>query len=148
MLCINNNSIKHQSFVYTQLNDQTVLSTTNGFNTSHLFAPSLKWSNSTTWLLNRILSGATTSSQSRPENNGNERILHLPQISKAGALPSDGLMSYPGHSLWWWGGLTPLQRCSQCILQPQPTGLHIIVRKLQVLRSYNWFQMIQIIKTI
>ena len=21
-----------------------------------------------------------------------------------------------------WGGLTPLQRCSQCILQPQPTG--------------------------
>ena len=29
-------------------------------------------------------------------------------------------MSYPGHSLG--GGLTPLQRCSQCILQPQPTG--------------------------
>ena len=22
---------------------------------------------------------------------------------------------------WWWG-LTPLQRCSRCILQPQPTG--------------------------
>ena len=29
------------------------------------------------------------------------------------------LVSYPGHS---WGGLTPLQRCSECILQPQPTG--------------------------
>ena len=29
-------------------------------------------------------------------------------------------MSYPGHS--FGGGLTPLQRCSQCILQPQPTG--------------------------
>ena len=29
-------------------------------------------------------------------------------------------VSYPGHSLG--GGLTPLQRCSQCILQPQPTG--------------------------
>ena len=25
LLCITNNSIKHQSFVYTQLNDQTVL---------------------------------------------------------------------------------------------------------------------------
>ena len=29
------------------------------------------------------------------------------------------LVSYPGHSL---EGLTPLQRSSQCILQPQPTG--------------------------
>ena len=23
-----------------------------------------------------------------------------------------------------WGGLAPPQRCSQCILQPQPTGQH------------------------
>ena len=29
-------------------------------------------------------------------------------------------MSYPGHSLG--GGLSLLQRGSQCILQPQPTG--------------------------
>ena len=29
-------------------------------------------------------------------------------------------MSYPGHS--WGGGLTPLQRSSRWILQPQPTG--------------------------
>ena len=34
-------------------------------------------------------------------------------------LPSDCLVSLPGHSL---GGLTPLQRCSRCILQSQPTG--------------------------
>ena len=34
--------------------------------------------------------------------------------------PSDCLVSYPGHSLWE-GGLTPLQKCSQSILQPQPT---------------------------
>ena len=33
---------------------------------------------------------------------------------------SDCLVSYPGHSLG--GGLTPLQRSSRCILQPQPTG--------------------------
>ena len=32
-------------------------------------------------------------------------------------MPREGVL-YPGHSL---GGLTPLQRCSQCILQPQPT---------------------------
>ena len=31
-------------------------------------------------------------------------------------------MSYPGHSLGEGGGLIPLQRCSQCILQPQLTG--------------------------
>ena len=36
-------------------------------------------------------------------------------------LGSDGFVSYPEHSLG--GGFTPLQRCSQCILQPQPTGL-------------------------
>ena len=41
LLCITNNSIKHQSFVYTQLNDQTVLFQTTQFSTSHLFALSL-----------------------------------------------------------------------------------------------------------
>ena len=32
------------------------------------------------------------------------------------------LVSYLGHS---FGGLTPLQRCRWCILQPQPTGKSI-----------------------
>ena len=41
LLRIINNSIKHQSFVYTQLNDQTVLFLTIRFNRSHLFAQSL-----------------------------------------------------------------------------------------------------------
>ena len=36
LLCITNNSFKHKSFVYTLLNDQTVL-----FSLSHLFALSL-----------------------------------------------------------------------------------------------------------
>ena len=48
-------------------------------------------------------------------------VLRIPQSSSTpGTLPSDCLVSYPGHSLG--GGLTPLQRCSQCILQPQLTG--------------------------
>ena len=50
-------------------------------------------------------------------NEGVLRILQSPSIT--GTSPSDCLVSYPGYSL---GGLTPLQRCSQCILQPQPTG--------------------------
>ena len=35
-------------------------------------------------------------------------VLHIPQISKAGALPLDGLMTYPGHSLG--SGVLPLCR--------------------------------------
>ena len=67
------------------------------------------------------LSGATTPSQSGPESEGNEGVLQIPRISKSRASPSDGLMSYPGHSLG--EGLTPLQTCSRCILQRQLTGL-------------------------
>ena len=51
-------------------------------------------------------------------------------------------MSYPGHSLG--GGLTPLQRCSRCILQPQPTGqtcigisIHFRLSLVQV-RNVYW----------
>ena len=41
LLCITNSSIKHQSFVYTEFNDQTVLFQIIQFNKSHLFALSL-----------------------------------------------------------------------------------------------------------
>ena len=44
-------------------------------------------------------SDATTPGQSGHCSNGNEGIFHIPQSSKAGALPSDGLMSFPGHLL-------------------------------------------------
>ena len=62
LLCIMNNSIKHQSSVYTQLNDHTVLFLTIQFSISHLFALSL----------NVKLSGATTPGQSEPGSDGNE----------------------------------------------------------------------------
>ena len=41
LLCITNNSIKHQSFVYAQLNDPAVLFQTIQFSISHLFTHSL-----------------------------------------------------------------------------------------------------------
>ena len=56
-------------------------------------------SNSSIRPTDRTLSGTTTSGQSGPGNNDNEGILDNPQFSKAGALLSDGLMSYPWHSL-------------------------------------------------
>ena len=54
-------------------------------------------SNSSIWLIDRILSGATSPGQSRPGSNGNEGILHIPQSFIIGAVPSDALISYPGH---------------------------------------------------
>ena len=65
-------------------------------------------------------SGATTPGQSRPGSDANERVPRIPRNSNiAGTSPSDFLVSYTGHSMG--GGLTPLQRSSQCILQPQST---------------------------
>ena len=67
------------------------------------------------------LSDATTPGQSGPGSDNNEGVLRIPQSSSITATSSsDCLMSYPGHS---FGSLIPLQRCSQCIVQPQPTGL-------------------------
>ena len=85
----------------------------------------------------------TTPGHSGPGNNDNERLLHIPQSNRTEASPSDCLMSYPGHSFvesypsaemqsvystapveWATRGrLSPLQRCSRCIVQSQPTGV-------------------------
>ena len=54
--------------------------------------------------------------------NGNEVVLRIPQSSSISvATPSDCLVSYAGHSFEGMGGITPMQRSSWCILQPQPT---------------------------
>ena len=79
---------------------------------------------SSIWPIDRAISGATTQGKSGPGSDGNEGVLRIPQSSSiAGTSPSDHLVSYAGHSLCVCvGGLTPLQRSSRCILQPQPTG--------------------------
>ena len=46
MLCITNNLIKHQSFLNTQLKDQTVLLLIIQFRISHVFAHSFNAKNS------------------------------------------------------------------------------------------------------
>ena len=66
------------------------------FNISRLFAHIVY----SIWAINRALSGTTTTpGWSGPGSNGREGVLHIPQISKAGASPSDCLISYPGHLL-------------------------------------------------
>ena len=109
MLCITNNSIKHQSLVYTQLNDQAVLVQTIKYSISHLFTLSLNVKQFSIWPIDRTLSGATTPRQSGPGSDGNEGVLCIPQsycITRA--LPADCLMSYPGHPLL--GGVLSLYR--------------------------------------
>ena len=46
-----------------------------------------------------ILTDTNTPSQSRPGSNSNEAVLYILQCSKTGASTSDGLVSYPGHTL-------------------------------------------------
>ena len=74
------------------------------------------------WPIDRALSDATTPGQSGLRSNSNEGVLHIIKISKAGGSPLDGLISYWRHSVAL-KGLTPLQRCSRYIQQPQRTGL-------------------------
>ena len=74
------------------------------------------------WPIDRTLSGSTTPGQSGPGTDGDEGALCILQSSNiTEASPSDCLVSYSGHSLVVVGSLTLLQRCSQCILKPQPT---------------------------
>ena len=59
--------------------------------------------------------------------DGNEGVLHFLQSSRIEASLSDGIVSYPGDSRGG-GVLTPLQRSSQYILQPQLIGLFNMLR--------------------
>ena len=49
--------------------------------------------------IDETLTDTITPGQSKPGVNDNESVLHIPQISKTGVSPSDGLVSYPDHSL-------------------------------------------------
>ena len=51
-------------------------------------------------VLNKTVTSTTTPGQSRPKSNDNERVLYILQHSRTGASPSDGLVSYPGHSFY------------------------------------------------
>ena len=85
--------------------------------------------------IDRALSGATTPGHSGPGSNGNKGVLRISQGSSiTGTSLLDCLVSYPGHSLG--GGLTAWQRCSQCILHPQPTGQGIRGKMLSA--RFQW----------
>ena len=100
-------------------------------------------SNSSIWPIDWTISGDTTQRQSWPGSDSDGGMLRVPQSSSVTeASPSDCLVLYLVYSLGesypiakmqsvystepqptvsqdapWWGVLTPLQRCSQCIQQ-------------------------------
>ena len=100
--------------------------------------------NSFIWPIDRTPFFATTLGQSGPGNDGNEGILYIPKSSCiTEALPSDCLVSYPGHSLnesaemqsvystaptnwtyiWWWGfsfGDLSNEKFSPIVIIPNP----------------------------
>ena len=81
------------------------------------------------------LKGTTISGQSGRGSNCTEGVLHIPQSLIIGALPSDDLVSYLGHSFVIC--LTPVKRCSRRILQPKPNGL-LLLFNINHLFSYSY----------
>ena len=57
-----------------------------------------KWLNNSILSIERNPTDTTTPSQSEPGSSINKRVLHIPQSSKTGPLPSDGLASYHERS--------------------------------------------------
>ena len=94
------------------------------------------------------LSGTITLGQSGPGRNGNAEVLYIHQISRAGVLPSNCLMSYPTHLLG--GGsdhsaemqsvysTAPANRdggswgFAQCLRDSTERGIWIVLRQLLV----------------
>ena len=131
-LCITNDSIKHQSFVDTQLTDQIVLFLTIQFSISYLFAHCLI-SNISIRPIDRTRSGAITSGQSRLGSNGNEGVLHISQSSKTGTSLSDYLISYQRHSLA--GGVLPLSAELQSMYSTAPPSAPLQLTELSIERD-------------
>ena len=116
---IKNNSIKHNIFVYTQLNDQIVLFLTIQLSMSFI-CPQCKCQ--TVLIYSKIGLYQVFALRVRvfPETNGNERVFYILQSSKTGATPSDCLMFFHDTRC---RDLTSLQKCSQCFLSLEPTVL-------------------------
>ena len=92
LLIVTNNSIKQQTYAYTWLIDLKVLFQTIQFSISTAI--------SSIQLIDRTISGATTSVQSGTGSNGSKGVLCVLQSSSIRETSqSDYLVSYPGHSL-------------------------------------------------
>ena len=116
-------------FVHTKLNVKTLLSQAIQFSVNTVsmtktvlfqniqFSISMHFSS--IWHIDRILSGVTTSGQSGPGSDGNERVHRILQNSNI----TETLLAGCFCVISLWRGLTTQQRSNRCILWPQLTGL-------------------------
>ena len=78
-------------------------------------------------------------SWSGPRSNGNERVFHIPQISKAGVSPSDCLISYPGHLLGRSYPSAEIQSVYSTASPTQLTGLNLSLMSVRFCVCTNLF---------
>ena len=76
------------------------------------------------WPINRTLLGATIPGQKGAGSNGNEGVLHIPQISKAEVLPSDDLTLFDV-----WGVLLLCRDAVSVFYSSSRTGLYLIFKE-------------------
>ena len=86
--------------------------------------------------MDRVLSGATILGQGGPRSNGDEGVLRIPQTSRITGCLTIRLYSVISRTLVREAGLTLLQRCGRCILQPRSTGQN------NHLFAVIWFQVL------
>ena len=122
LLCITNNSIKHQSFVYTWLNNQILRFITIQFSISHLFALSFNVKQcNLTHRLDPISCYLSKPGWTREWWHW-RCILHSLKLQNYWGLPIR-FFNVVSRILVRSRDLRPLKSCIRCILQPQLTGL-------------------------
>ena len=112
MLSITNNSIKHQSLVYTLLNDQTVLFQAIQFSISDLFALNLNVSSISP--TDRTLLGATTLARVNLGAMAMKEYIAFPKAPALLELHHEIVYCHI-QDIRWGEGLTPQQRCRQLV---------------------------------
>ena len=116
-----NNSSKHQSFVYKQLNDQIILFLKIQFSISFFFLRAVQISNSSIWPID----GTFQVLWLRVSVDHRAIVRASPYSSKFRHYRSLTIWFFSCHILdHSFRVLSPLQSCSGCILQPKPTGLY------------------------
>ena len=90
--------------------------------------------NRSIWPLDNTQTGINTPGQSGPWSNGDEWVLHTPQISRTGDTIRCGLLSYTGHLFLRVGSLLSLRVYSQRILSPVESAC-ISVRYMYILKG-------------
>ena len=109
-----------QSFVYRELSEQTFLFLAIQFNMSRLFAQSLKWSKHF-YMTHKLDPIRCYHSRVDQRAMAMKEYSAFPKLQYYYSL-TIRLFNVKSRTLIG-RNLTPQQRCSQYILQPQPTGL-------------------------